>query len=57
MFNTFLHFAIFSYQFTLEPCIINRPYTVNVVLGCPLLDIVLFMPDIICVKEIVLRNS
>ena len=57
MFNTFLHFAIFAYQFKLGPCIVNRPCTVNAVLGCPLLDFVLFMPDIIFVKKIVLRNS
>ena len=46
MFNTFLHFAIFAYQFMLGPCVVNRPCTVNAVLGCPLLDFVLFMPDI-----------
>ena len=57
MFKTFLHFAIFAYQFKLEPCIFNRPCTVNAVLGCPLLDSVLFMPAIIFVKKIVLRNS
>jgi len=45
MFNTFLHFAIFAYQFKLEPCIVNRPCTVNAVLDCPLEDFVLFMPD------------
>ena len=57
MFNTFLHFAIFAYQVRLGPCIVNRPCTANAVLGCPLLDCVLFMPDIIVVKKIVLRNS
>ena len=57
MFYTFLHFAIFVYQFKLGPCIVNRTCTVNAVLGCPLLDFVLFMPDIICSKKIVLRNS
>ena len=57
MFNTFLHFAIFAYQFKLGPCIVNRPCTVNAVLGCPLLDSVLFMPDIIFIKKIVLSNS
>ena len=57
MFNTFLHFGIFAYQFKLGPCIVNRPCTVNVVLGCPLLDFVLFMPDLIFVNKIVLRNS
>ena len=59
MFNTFLHFAIFAYQYKLGPCIVNRPSTANAVLGCPLQDFVLFMPDItiIFVKKIVLRNS
>ena len=57
MFNTFLHFAIFAYQFKLGPCIVNRPCTDNAVLGCPLLDVVLFMPNIIFVKKIVLNNS
>ena len=57
MFSTFLHFAIFAYQFNLESCIVNRPCTVNAVLGCPLLDCVLFMPDIIFVNKSVLRNS
>ena len=57
MVNTFLHFAIFAYQLKLEPCIVNRPCTVNAVLGCPLLDFVLLMPDIIFVKKIGLRNS
>ena len=51
MFNTFLHFAIVAYQFKLEPCIVNRPCTLNAVLGCPLLDFVLLMPDIIFVKK------
>ena len=36
MFNTLLHFAIFAYQFKLGPCIVNRPCTVNAVLGCSL---------------------
>jgi len=57
MLNTFLHFAIFAYQFKLGPCIVNRPCTVNAVLGLLLLDFVIFMPDIIFVKKIVLRNS
>ena len=57
MFNTFLHFVLFAYQFKLGPCIVNRPCTANVVLGCHLLDFVLFMSDIIFVKKIVLRNS
>ena len=58
MFNTFLHFAIFAYQFNLESCIVNRPCTVNAVLGCPLLDFGMFMPDIIFAKKkVVLRNS
>ena len=57
MFNTFLHFAIVAYHFKLEPSIVNRPCTLNAVLGCPLLDFVLLMPDIIFVKKIVLRNS
>ena len=57
MFNTFLHFAICAYPCKLGPGIVNRPCTVNAVLGCPLLDFVLFMPDIIVVKKIVLRNS
>ena len=57
MFNTFLHFEIFAYQFKLEPCIVNRPCTFNAVLGCLLLDFVLFMPAIIFVKKIGLRNS
>ena len=57
MFNTFLHFAIFAYKLKLESCIVNRPCTVNAVLGCPLLDFVLFMPDIIFVMNSVLRNS
>ena len=57
MFDTFLHFAIFAYQFKLGPCIVNRSCTVNAVLGCPLLDFVLFMPDTIFVMNIVLRNS
>ena len=54
MFNTFLHFAIFAYPFKLEPCIVNRPCTVNAVVGCPLPDFVVFMLDIIFVKKIVL---
>ena len=53
MFNTFLHFAIFAYQFKLGPCIVNRTCTVNAALGCPLLDFVLFMSDIIFVKKTV----
>ena len=57
MFNTVLYFAICAYQFKLGPCIVNRTCTANAVLGCPLLDFVLFMPDIIVVKKIVLRNS
>ena len=57
MFNTCLHFTIFAYQFNLGPCIINRPSTVNAVLGCPLLNFILFMPDNIFVKKIMLRNS
>ena len=57
MFYTFLHFAIFAYQFKLGPCIVNRTCTVIAVLGCPLLDFVLFMPYTICAKKIVLRNS
>ena len=57
MFNTFLHFSIFAYHFKLGPCIVNRSCTVKAVLGCPLLDVVLFMPDIIFVKKSVLRNS
>ena len=57
MFYTFLHFAIFAYQFKLEPCIVNRQCTANAVLGCPLQDFVLFMPDIIFVQKNVLRNS
>ena len=57
MVDTFLHFAIFAYQFKLGPCIVNRPCNANAVLGCPLLDFVLFMPDIIFVMNIVLRNS
>jgi len=31
MFNTFLHFALFAYQFKLGPCIVNRPCTVDAV--------------------------
>jgi len=57
MFNTFLHFAICAYQVKLGPCIVNRPCTVNAVLGLLLLDFVIFIPDIIFVKKIVLRNS
>ena len=57
MFNTFLHFAICAYQFKLEPCIVNRSCIVNAVLGCLLLDVVLFMLDIIFAKKIGLRNS
>ena len=57
MFNTFLHFAIFAYQFKLGPCIINIPCTANAVLGCSLQDFLLFMPDIAFGKKIVLRNS
>ena len=57
MFNKFLHFATVAYKFKLGPCIVNRPCTDNAVLGCPLLDVVLFMPDTIFVKKIVLRNS
>mgnify|MGYP007133250195 FL=1 len=53
----FLHFAIFVYQFKLGPCIVDRPCTVNAALGCPLLDVVLFILDVIFVKKIVLRNS
>jgi len=55
--NTFLHFEIFAYKFKLGPCIVNRSCTVNAVLGCPLQDFVLFIPDIIFVKKNVLRNS
>ena len=51
MFNTFLNFAIIAYQFKLGPCIVNWPCTVDAVLGCPLLDCVLFMSDIIFVKK------
>ena len=50
MFNTCLHFAIYAYQFKLGPCIVNIPCNVNAVLGCPHLDFVLFMPDIISVQ-------
>ena len=56
MFNTVLHFEIFAYKFKLGPCIVNRSCTVNAVLGCPLQDFVIFMPDIIFVKKIVLRT-
>ena len=57
MFNTFLHFAICAYPFKLGPCIVNRPCIVNAVILSPLLHFVLFMPDIIFVKKVVLRNS
>jgi len=57
MFNTFLHLAIFAYQFKIGPCTVNRSCSVNAVLGCPLLDFVLFVPDIIFIMNIVLRNS
>jgi len=50
MFNTCLHFALYAYQFKLGPCIVNIPCNVNAVLGCPHLDFVLFMPDIISVQ-------
>ena len=42
MFNTF--FAFFQYlHINIGPCIVNKPCTVNAVLGCPRLDVVLFM--------------
>ena len=54
MFNTFLYYALFAYQFKLGPCIVNRPCTVTAVLCCPLLDYLMFTPDIIFVKKMVL---
>ena len=57
MFNTFLHFGIFAYQFKLGPCIVNRPCTVNAVVDCPPPDFVVFMLYIIFVRKNVLRNS
>jgi len=58
MFNTFFHFAIFAYQHKLGRCIVNRPCTVNALLGCPRLDVVLFMSIMFFfVKKVVLRNS
>jgi len=57
MFNTLLHFAIFAHQFKLGPCIVNRSCTVNAVLGCRILDFVLFTSDIIFLKKIVLSTS
>ena len=57
MFNTFLHFAIFAYQFKLGPCIVNRPCTVNAEVDCPPPDFVVFMLYIIFVRKNVLRNS
>ena len=52
MFNTFLHFAIVAYQFKLGPCIVNRPCTANAVILSPLLDVVLFMLDIIFERKL-----
>ena len=45
-----------AYQFKLGPYIVNKSCTVNAVLGCPLLDLVQFMPDIMFVMKIVFRN-
>ena len=53
MLNTFLHFAMCAYQFELGPCIVNRSCTANAVLCFPILECVLFMPDIIFVMKIV----
>ena len=50
---TFLHFAIFTYQFKLGPCIVNRPCIVKQYQA--VLEVVLFMSDIIFIKTIVLR--
>jgi len=47
-----LQFAISAYQFKLGPCIVNRRCTANAVLGCPLQDFVMFMPDIIFVRKL-----
>ena len=45
-----------AYQFKLGPYIVNRSCTVNAVLGCPFLDFVQFMSDIMLVMKIVFRN-
>ena len=55
--TTAAYFVICAYPCKLGPGIVNRPCTVNAVLGCPLLYFVMFMPDIIFVKKTVLRNS